>query len=270
MEICSSPFILRNRFRLLQFVKFDEPKNFLAFKSSQCILAQTKTVSSRGVFGKPFPHGRKLSRPCCLTSSAAAECVLSLMSAAFSAPFKKRPSKTSWRWHWCSNSTEVAAGLHSSEVTRLSCYSVEWHNSLPATSHHITPFEAACFLILQILVENDRFETRHMLTNICNWTSEILQYANQSAIQSTNIHNNDIRSVSLGNCIQCTSSIDHPAFPFFMSSCLIITYLNPNVALRENVEHYICGCSWEKVHDEEIFNFRFWPILMEDLTENPG
>ena len=65
-------------------------------------------------------------------------------------------------------------------------------------------------------------------------TRESLQHRKRSAIQGTHIHKNDIRSVSLGNCTQCTSKPGICIFFFSSHRRHII-----KVAERQKNEHYI-------------------------------
>ena len=69
-------------------------------------------------------------------------------------------------------------------------------------------------------------------------TSELFQHGKRSAIQATHIHKNDIQSVSLGNCTQCTSSTQHLRFfIFFLFFFIIFFYLTiPHTLPQSGIE----------------------------------
>ena len=98
------------------------------------------------------------------------------------APSKRESSKTNWRWHWCSSSTEAAAGLHSREVTKFSCDSV-----LQRINWIQEPRHSAACLLLQIVVE------------ICQW-----QVWNH--ISTTTICNKQANYSNIENDLKCNTS----------------------------------------------------------------
>ena len=96
---------------------------------------------------------------------------VSCSSLKFSAHWQEGVPEDQLEWHWCSSSAEPAASLSrgSSEVTTCSCDSVLRRiNFIQVLTLKKNPFQAVCSLRLHIVVENDRFETRHILTTVCN------------------------------------------------------------------------------------------------------